>query len=277
MKKLSKLPSLLGSIGRSPSEFCDRVRAIIEVQLEERSRDALPTYRPLGVLEAMDLLERALSRQVRGFFAENDLTKIETEVSHGLKDLKGKSPFSLEHNADIELGRFCYAVSRALSAAVILESGVAYGVTTAYLLQAIDLNGTGKLWSIDLPPLGRHAEEHVGFLVPSGLRRHWNLRRGVTRRLLPALLPTLGSIDLFVQDSLHTYKTISDELDLVWPYLSPGGVVIADDIGDNRAFEDFTDRVKPSSYMVIQELHKDSMFGIIVKGSLPCYFKRGES
>jgi predicted O-methyltransferase YrrM len=212
----------------------------------------------------LGVLETALARQIRPFFQEADLTKIEKEVSGNQKTLK-KAPFSVKHNGDIALARFCYAMSRALAPSVVLETGVAYGVTSAYLLQAIEANQKGTLWSVDLPPLGRQAEDYVGFLVPKTLRSPWNLRRGATRRLLPELLPQVGQIDLFIQDSLHTYRTITDEISMVWPYLRPGGVVVADDVGDNRAFGDFAKRVKLSACVMVQELHKDSMFGILVK------------
>jgi predicted O-methyltransferase YrrM len=213
----------------------------------------------------LDLLEGALVKHIRPFFQDADLTKIETEVSSNKKSLTAEAPFTLEHNADLELARFCYAMCRALAPSVILETGVAYGVTSAYLLQAIEANQKGKLWSVDLPPLGRNADDYVGFLVPKILRSNWKLRRGTTRRLLPKLLPLVGQIDLFVQDSLHTYRTITEEMQTVWPFLRSGGVVIADDIGENRAFSDFANRVNHSGCVVIQEVHKDSVFGILIK------------
>jgi predicted O-methyltransferase YrrM len=268
MNKLSKLSLLLHSVGRGPSEFRDRVETALEVRWD-RMRKVSPSYPPVSPLKALDVLEEALARNIRPFFQEAALAKIDTEVSGSQKTLKTKAPFSLKHNGDIELARFCYAMSRALSPSVILETGVAYGVTSAYLLQAIEVNQRGKLWSVDLPPLGRHAEDYVGFLIPKSLRSNWNLRRGTARRLFPKLLPLVGQIDLFVQDSLHTYRTITDEIRMVWPFLRSGGVVIADDISTNRAFADFANRVNHSGYVVIQEVHKDSMFGILVKNGQP--------
>ena len=264
MNVFSKLSLLLRSVGRSPAEFRDRVETALEVRWD-RVRKASLSYPPVSPVRALDVLEGALAKHIRPFFQEADLTKIEKEISGSKKSLNTKAPFTLAHNADIELARFCYAMSRALAPSVILETGVAYGVTSAYLLQAIEVNQRGKLWSVDLPPLGLHAEDFVGFLVPESLRSNWNLCRGATRRRLPELLPLIGEIDLFVQDSLHTYRTITDEIRMVWPFLRSGGVVIADDIGKNRAFADFANRVSHCGYVVIQEAHKDSMFGILVK------------
>jgi predicted O-methyltransferase YrrM len=268
MNKLSKLSLLLRSGCRSPSEFRDRLETTWEVRWD-RMRKAPSSFRAVSQLEALDVLEGALARQICPFFQDAELTKIEIEVSSGQETLKKKAPFSLKHNADVDLARFCYVMSRALAPSVILETGVAYGVTSAYLLQAIEVNQRGTLWSVDLPPLGAQAEDYVGFLVPKSLTSSWNLRRGATRRLLPKLLPLIGQIDLFVQDSLHTYRTITDEISMVWPFLRPGGVVVADDVGDNRAFGDFAKRVCPSAWVLIQELHKDSMFGILVKDKQP--------
>jgi Methyltransferase domain len=265
MMTLSKLSQLLLHTARqNPSEFCDRVSMVLEVKWD-RIRNLSGSYTPTMPRQALETLERTLGKEIGPFLAESNLTQIEEAVSDSQALLKAKAPFTLAHNGDIELARFCYALSRALAPKVVLETGVAYGVTTAFILKAIEVNGTGELWSADLPPLGRQAEDYVGFLVPKDLRLHWNLRRGITKRLLPELLPSLGHVDIFIQDSLHTYRNINDEVQMVWPFLKPGGVVIVDDIGGNCAFEDLIKRVGPSSSIVIQELHKKSMFGVLVK------------
>jgi len=46
-------------------------------------------------------------------------------------------------------------------------------------------------------------------------------------------------VDIFVHDSLHTYRNMRFEFETVWPSLTHSGVVISDDIAMNRAFEDF--------------------------------------
>jgi hypothetical protein len=50
------------------------------------------------------------------------------------------------------------------------------------------------------------------------------------------LLNQLGSIGLFLHDSLHTEETMRFELTSAWSRLCDGGVIVADDIGTNWAF-----------------------------------------
>lgn len=126
----------------------------------------------------------------------------------------------------------------------------------------MDMDG----WSVSIfPPLGKDADRYVGFLIPDRLRNRWTLHRGSTRRVFPALLPSLPPLDLFVQDSLHTYRTISAELTMAWRRLRSGGVLVADDVWDNTAFEDFSASVEHSVSVVVREDGKDSAFGVLVK------------
>ncbi len=110
------------------------------------------------------------------------------------------APFTTRHHADLSLARLCYAVCRLLRPEIVLETGVAYGVTTALVLKALQVNGKGRLYSIDLPPLGENADAFVGYLVPEALRARWTVNRGVSKRVLPQLLPRLGRVDLFIPD-----------------------------------------------------------------------------
>lgn len=264
LNKLSKLAFLLHVLPEHPVEFYDRVATVVEVA-GERFRAEPDPANALGLAEALGAVGRTLPADIGALVCEPSLLEIEKRVAEGIERLKEKGPFSLGHNADFALGRVCYAICRALLADVVLETGVAFGVTTALVLQALAANGGGKLVSVDLPPLGPDADRYVGYLVPEELRGRWDLRRGITKRLLPKLLPRLGKIDVFIHDSLHTYRNMRFELETVWPFLRPGGVLVADDVGGNMAFDEFTSRVSPASCVVVGEENKNSVFGVLVK------------
>jgi predicted O-methyltransferase YrrM len=149
-------------------------------------------------------------------------------------------------------GAALYAVMRALRAGSVVETGTASGVSSTYVLAALERNGGGRLVSIDLPfedagdggmrpfvagtaidiydsspvPPGKEA----GWIVPDGLRERWDLRLGDARDLLPRALTELGTIDVFFHDSLHSEEHMLFELNEAWPSVRPGGVVVADDI-----------------------------------------------
>lgn len=135
-----------------------------------------------------------------------------------------------------------YVVVRALKPAVTVETGVASGVSSAHILRALSANGTGTLYSIDLPratgtqlPRGRSP----GWLVPDALRRRWKLSLGDSRTLLPHLLATLDRVDLFFHDSDHSYDNMYFELEQALPRLSPGGLLVCDDSTLHTAWVDF--------------------------------------
>jgi predicted O-methyltransferase YrrM len=144
-----------------------------------------------------------------------------------------------------------YLFVRAARPSLVVETGVAAGFSSAYLLQGLADNGSGALVSIDLPtvdPAGRISEDgtrdatHVpasdqtGYVVPDGLRDRWTLRLGPSRELLPATLASAGPIDMFFHDSDHSYSSMKWEYETAWPHLAPGGWLLSDDIDRNSAF-----------------------------------------
>lgn len=136
-----------------------------------------------------------------------------------------------------------YAVVRAVKPAVVVETGVASGLSSAHILRALAVNGSGALHSIDLPnvqhgsilPRGRAS----GWIVPDSLRGPWTLHVGDSREILPALLGALGRVDLFLHDSDHSYESMSFEFEQAYPRLAPGGLLMSDDVHLHGAWKDF--------------------------------------
>ena len=136
-----------------------------------------------------------------------------------------------------------YVTVRAVKPGVIVETGVASGLSSAHILRALAANGTGTLHSIDLPnvqqgsvlPEGRTS----GWIVPDSLRGRWQLHIGDTRELLPDLLGTLGRVDIFLHDSDHSYEAMSFEFEQAFPRLEYGGLLMSDDTHLHTARDDF--------------------------------------
>jgi len=146
-----------------------------------------------------------------------------------------------------------YAIIRALKPISVLETGIANGVSSAYLLLAMERNQQGSLYSIDVNdgsflPSGKR----VGWIVPAWLRQRWTLRLGDARELLPCVLADLKSLDVFIHDSSHTYDHMRFEYEQAYPYLRLGGILISDDALWNAAFEDFGRTVAASAVSVIR-------------------------
>jgi len=144
-----------------------------------------------------------------------------------------------------------YKIVRNLKPDVVVETGVAAGESTSYILQALEDNGVGKLYSIDLPnqfyltsnnifhgefsPLGKGS----GYLVPERLKHRWNLTLGDTYNELPKLFKKIQEVNLFLHDSKHTYEVQKFEMECAWPSIKVGGFLIVDDADWSYAFEEF--------------------------------------
>lgn len=257
----SKALRLLSLLPRHPLEFYDRLTTVLEVRLEGLWTQT-PTYLPAQWEELVQGLERCLKVELDAFLAESALSSIECETRRGIENIRHKAPFRLSHNAEFALARICYLVCRAMKPAVVLETGVAYGVNSAFVLKALEQNRTGTLHSVDLPPLGRDADRFVGALIPQPLRNRWRLYRGISKRLLPKLLPQLGQVDVFIHDSLHTYRNMRREFQTVLPYLAPRAVVIADDVEGNRAFYEWVMRTQPAFWATVKQGEKERFLGL---------------
>ena len=130
--------------------------------------------------------------------------------------------------------RSLWCITRHLRPAKVLETGVARGITSRFILEALDSNGSGHLWSIDRPPPGRNElREEIGTAVPDALRSRWSYVKGSSRRRLPALVTELREIDLFVHDSRHSERNLLYELEQARVAVRPGGILAADDVDLN--------------------------------------------
>ena len=147
----------------------------------------------------------------------------------------------------------------------VVETGVAHGLTSRVILECLQRNGAGHLWSVDLPAVDPVLHHEIGIAVPDDLRSRWTYVEGTSRRRLPGLVRELQRVDLFVHDSLHTGRNTCFELDTVWPALAPGGVVVVDDIDHSLGFSRFTERVAPADWIAARHVTGSGVWGLAVK------------
>jgi hypothetical protein len=148
-----------------------------------------------------------------------------------------------------------YVTTRIVKPEVIVETGVEYGRSTWSILQALETNGKGNLWSIELgggrkiPQRARPSlpDEEVGKLVPQNLKKRWHLILGDAKNELPPLLQRLKEIDIFLHDSLHTEEHMMFEYQTAWSFLKEGGLLLSDDI--SFSFREFASKVGRPYYL----------------------------
>ena len=248
---------------RKPETIYNYVSLHTALRVDQLMRKT-PTYSPIDWSTALGDLDRLLA-QSAAFLSEPEVKQLESHVRQKTASLAGGGPWALALNTDLALARCLYLVCRALAPAIVVETGVAYGLSSAFILQALALNNSGSLHSIDLPLPGTDAFGSLGALVPAGLRDRWHLHLGPSQRELPKILAA-GPVGVFVHDSLHTYRNMVREFLTVWPQLAPGGVLVSDDVEGNNAFKELL-LERPQYWEVIKKEGKtDSLFGVAIKG-----------
>lgn len=186
----------------------------------------------------------------------------------------GPESFQWWNDGDAGLIRAIWCLIRHTKPQKVVETGVAHGVTSRIVLEALARNGEGHLWSIDLPPLDEYWRKQVGAAVGDGHGERWSYIEGSSRRRLPELLSQLGQIDLFIHDSLHSERNVRFELDRVWAAIRPDGAIVVDDIDANWGFRSFT-QAFPGQQAIICEaeplrpdprrFNQKGLFGVILK------------
>ncbi len=169
-----------------------------------------------------------------------------------------------------------YCLVRKLKPNVIVETGVHRGVSSLFILQALEDNQKGHLYSIDLPLAEYDTDsrgstksilppEKVGICVKKNLKKRWNLILGDSKKELPKLLESLKFIDMFLHDSKHTYEHMMWEFNITWPTLNDSGILISDDTNWNSAFTDFSSNVNRKNIQLQRDKISTETFGIIQK------------
>lgn len=165
------------------------------------------------------------------------------EYEREFQEVLGSRPFPPERAtpyrpitgiSDVE-GLVYYSLIRQARPEIVVETGVANGRSSTFMLEALERNGHGRLISIDIAA-------DVGALIPAALRSRWELRVLPTRGKKPAFRATMGSIppiDVFVHDSDHSYGWQWLEYEEAWRRMTAGGFLLADDADSCYALLDF--------------------------------------
>ncbi len=212
---------------------------LLSSMLHRHSRPSLADFAETAAsmhFSAEDLVETYLAPK----YGNADLSQLKCEYEmlctelaarYGERRLAYPEYYALERGSAFLL----YAFVRALRPSVVLETGVANGHSSFFILSALRANGHGLLHSVDRSP-------GVGSLLGAEERERWRLhvlqRKGLKRSFMEILEP-LQPIGFFLHDSDHTYPWQSFELQAAAKKLAPGGVLTSDDCDGCNAFLDF--------------------------------------
>jgi len=139
---------------------------------------------------------------------------------------------------DRDKAEFCYQLCRISSARRIVEVGTSYGVSTLYLAAALRDNiaasgGEGIVIGTEYEPAKARAAR--ANFAAAGLSDIIDLREGDLRQTLRQLP---GPVDFLLVDIW--VKMARPALELVYPYLRPGAIVVCDNTEQHRdAYADY--------------------------------------
>jgi hypothetical protein len=268
---------LLRLLLQHPQEFYGRVAVQVGFRLEQLVAEHLfgkpPQYETVSWEKLLQDMEARFDG-IADILEEPALDTIEKSVRQLYADIRYELVGDPEWGADLIMARCCYLACRLLKPNVVVEGGVSYGVSSAFILQALKENDHGTLYSLDLPSLRPNFEKFWGIAVPEELKGRWELYRGYSRHVLPKILRETEKVDIFVEDVGGTYRHIKWNYETVWPYLRAGSIIISNQVHRNRAFNE-VQQLKPAFWRVVRDqtgqplfserTEQPIMFGIAVK------------
>ena len=199
-------------------------------------------------------------------YLQNHLNSFFKKLEHENYPSK-KKPYPIDYSLENFSNIFLYMLCKIIKPDVVVETGVAYGTSSSYILQALCENNRGKLYSIDSVFRPWESKSMIGSAIPyDDLRSRWQLILGPTSNTLNKLLNTLGKVDIFFHDSLHTFKNMMFEFETAWPFIKKDGYLISDDILNNSAFHKFSisNNTQP---IIVAHKFSNTTIGVLRKSS----------
>lgn len=177
-----------------------------------------------------------LYKDLNEFLSSNPgFGKLQPHFDVGLKlynDVVSRNSGSLapvKFDAGPNFASFLYAYVMVFKPRVIIETGVASGITTNCIMKALENIGCGELHSFDVNPDSENAYQGTG---------NWNfhiLRKNYTRHLYSEIR-AIRNIDLWIHDSDHSLKWQRMEYYLAKKHLVESGLLVSDDIDTTIAW-----------------------------------------
>jgi len=174
------------------------------------------------------------------------------ECSGIARELGEQWPGDLGNMGHLKGALALYVITRLARPERIVETGVASGISTSFMLEAVARNGVGSVISIDVKNadnLHIPSARQTGWMIPERYRDRWRLVVGDSREILDHILQEERPIDLFLHDSLHTREHQCWEYERAWAALRPGGLLLSDNV-ETGAFSEFCQRVGAQSAIV---------------------------
>jgi len=200
-------------------------------------------FPPLGAfssftleLEPNMILQKVIGKQVTSNI-ENEFKSLNEIILESTK--KVTLPYPSNYRVGYNTSFLIYSFIRLLKPNKVVETGVANGHSTFFILNALMKNGNGSLHSIDI-------KDDVGGLITEELKQYWNLYvlPRTNEKALNQYLEKIAPVDVFIHDSNHMYYWQMLEYRSFLKNISDSGFILSDDVDSSYAFIDFCNENK---------------------------------
>ena len=268
MNKLSKYLSLIKFSFFQPKHGVELFQTYKQTNNDSKQTVLPHEYSTLEIEKCLKFIFPSLDIQKDDLLDQTK--KLELELQSFLEKIKKfefpskQKPYPTDYSILESSRLFLYALCKIIKPKIIVETGVAYGLGTSYILQALYENKSGTLYSIDSEFRPWESELMIGSAIPDELKTHWKFVKGSSTEKLKDVLKSVGKIDIFLHDSMHTYKNMIFEFESAWPYIKNNGFLLSDDILENNSFLEFytSKNLKP---ILLSSLDQKHIFGILKK------------
>ena len=215
-------------------------RLLGTIWLESKKKSLSNLIKLIGLDE--NLLKEAKN------FEKNFLIKKKTYIKH-LPITGGLKGYSGGGGGNIFI---LYYIIRYYRPDLVIESGVSAGNSSSAIIQALEKNNNGSLYSSDLPT--HLKKKDIGILIPNELKYRWKLFDKGDKINLPKILDEVHKVDIIYYDSEKTYEGKKYFMNTIFKKLKPK-VIIIDDIDRDYWFRDFVKiKYKDYKYLVVKNV-----------------------
>jgi len=208
-------------------------------------------------VQTKDIDKLFLALRINNFVKENEneFNKVFLNYKKRLRHIKLIYPE--DWSITYDEAKILYMLTLYTKPQIFLETGVANGTSSFFILSALKKNSFGKLISVDI-------KKDVGTIVPKSLKSNWDLKilERNLRNSFENLVLSIPKIDIFLHDSDHSYSWQSFEYNIAFNKIDKNGLLISDDIDNSCAFIDFYRKLK-SNYEMLNFVTVRKVLGII--------------
>ena len=174
-----------------------------------------------------------------------------------------------EKNSNIELGNnyaveIIYFLMINFKPNIILETGVAAGLSSRCILEAIKKNSKGILYSSDFPYFRLdNPEKYIGIMVPEELKKNWRLEILGDEKNIKKFKLEIDYADIILYDSDKRYSGKINFFKAINNLIRPNSIIVVDDLHNDSFFLEYVNEKKCKNWFIVESKRKH-IVGIIL-------------